>query len=122
MPDKDDNDDHIPFILKVQGKDLDRIRDFVDNENALGARSALILDVGQNDFTDEEKEKWLAVFTDPAGITSHTFPDRDGMWRARVTCADGSQIYTQLFHTANGVFRWFAETAMLFDLFHGADE
>jgi hypothetical protein len=69
-------------------------------------------------ISDEDKERWCAVFTDPAGITSHTFPDRGGMWRTRVTCADGSQIYTPLFHSAHGAFTWFAETAMLFRMFY----
>lgn len=69
-------------------------------------------------FSDAEKEQWCAVFSDPAGITLHVYPDRDGIWRARVTCADGSQIYTPPFHTAYGAFNWFAETSMLYRMFH----
>lgn len=115
MPKQDDDQD--PFIIKVQkAHELDRIRAFVDETGHIGR--TLIVEAEQPVFSAEEKEKWLAVFTDPAGITLHTFPDRDGKWRARVTCADGSQLYSESFNTAHGVFTWFAETSMLFRMFY----
>jgi hypothetical protein len=113
MPDSDDKD-HVPFIIKIQGQqDLDRIREFVDNEGTLGLRRQLVVEPGEPDFSADEKEKWLAALTDPAGISLHAFPDRDGKWRGRVTCADGSMLYTKQAHrTAHGLFTWFAETVM----------
>lgn len=122
MTDRDDKDP-IPFIIRVQSSqspaELDRIREFVKvYEIGTSIRQSLYVESDQPGFSDEEKEKWYAVFTDPAGITSHAFPDRDGMWRARVTCADGSQLYTRLHHSAAGVFTWLAESASLFRMFH----
>jgi hypothetical protein len=63
-------------------------------------------------MTADEKEKLNAAFEDPAGVTLHAFPNRDGKWRARITLADGSQVYTPEHHTPYGLFLWCAETAM----------
>lgn len=120
MPDQDDKE-MVPFIIRLQGQQhLDRIQKFVDDREA--SPTARILEVveyvreqyeGAPAFSAADKEKWVGVFTDPGGVTLHAFADRDGMWRARVTCADGSQLYTQPHHTMHGLFVWFGETASL---------
>lgn len=67
-------------------------------------------------YDEETKEKIAAAYANPAGISVYVYPDREGMWHARIECSDGSYVYLRPCLTANGAFRELADNALLFGL------